>query len=203
MSRLAILFGLLAVATGCEKQASPGISADQAAAYRSKFLLEIDPPATKTVAETRDSLKGREAEEVSVVGQIGGMPNPYGDEVQPSFPWVEGQAVFFLVDPTTAAQFEGHQHEKGEECAFCLGKARDLVDTVAMVELKGDDGTIPARADTLLGLEEGDTVVVTGAVRDDLGMLVIDGRGVYVSPSDKSNDAEPAVVEDSSEAKVP
>jgi hypothetical protein len=207
------LIALMAMTAGClervvETTAAPGISAEETAEIRSQLLVAVAPPAAKSVIEVRDLLadakKGQTPDQVSVIGQIGGMPNPYGDDVQPEFPWVNGEAVFFLVDPTTAAEFEGHQHEKGEECSFCMGKARDLVDTVAMVRLHGGaSGSIPARADVLLGLGEGDTVVVTGTARDELGMLVVDAKGVHVSPPAPSAVDEPEVVDAEDEAKVP
>lgn len=189
MFRPALILALVAAAVGCQQRdsqpAASGLSPSEAAVIRSQLVLAVEPPAAETVIEVRDAIQhagiGATADRVSVRGQIGGMPNPYGVDVQPQFPWVDGQAVFFLVDPTTASQFEDHQHAKGEECSFCLGKARDLVDTVAMVQLHAE-GSAPilARADLLLGLKEGDSVVVTGTAREELGMLVVDGTGVHV-----------------------
>ncbi len=187
---------LLAAVVGCEKpqtQVLPaGMTAEQVADYRSKLLLDAEPSEAKTVIEVRDALKPSEEDaedsdaaptEVAVVGVIGGMPNPYGDAM-PQFPWVDGQAIFSLADPTTAAEFEGeHAHAPGEECMFCAGKARDLVDTVALVTFPGDeDKPIAARSDLLLGLKPGTKVVVTGIGSVELGSLRIVANGVFVQP---------------------
>ncbi len=206
MTRLALLFVAVVIAVGCEPRdtapAIQGVSASDAAVIRSQMILGVEPAASASVIEVRDALEaadeGSENNRVAVVGQIGGMPNPYGADSQPDFPWVDGQAVFFLVDPTTATQFEGHQHEKGEECSFCLGKARDLADTVAMVQLRAEGSpVILARADDLLGLVEGTPVVVTGTARHELGMLIVEADGVHIKQTVKESgpqdgDAEPA-----------
>jgi hypothetical protein len=211
MFRCFLSLGLLAVATGCAKQDTDpaslaGMSANQVAVLRSQMLLAVEPPASETVIEVHNALQSADKEktpdEVSVIGQIGGMPNPYGQEVQPQFPWIDGIAGFFLVDPTTAAQFEGHQHEQDEECAFCLGKARDLIDTVAMVTMVGEGSTpIAASAEQLLGLKEGDQVVVTGKARNELGTLMIEARGVHVRPKNPASAAESDAAEDGDEAE--
>lgn len=198
---------LLAVFVGCEKPQSlpPGMTAKQVDSYRSALLLAAEPANAKTVIEVRDALKpaeqpagdadseatdapvteGTEAAtaEVVVMGVIGGMPNPYGDQAMAEFPWVDDQAIFALVDPTSSAEFgdESHQHSDGEECMFCAGKARKLVDTVALVTFVDEEGKpIPVRSDLLLGLKEGSEVVVTGTGTYGLGTLRIMADGVYV-----------------------
>jgi len=192
---------LLAIVVGCEKPQSlpAGMTAEQMADYRSKLLMTAEPADAKTVIEVREALQPAEspegeeeaeqpttdspATEVTVVGTIGGMPNPFGSDNMPAFPWMEGQAVFSLVDPTTVAEFEGeeHQHAEGEECMFCAGKARDLVDTVALVTFVDERGQpIPVRSDTLLYLKQGQEVVVTGTGSVELGTLRIVADGVFV-----------------------
>lgn len=197
MSRLYFSLGLLAVVlvitSGCEKHDSTlpaGMTAEQVSAYRTTLLINKEPADAKTVIEVRDTLRGSGEEgaapskgEVTVVGVIGSMPNPYTAEAAPAFPWVENLAAFSLVDPSTIAKFEGHQHAEGEECMFCAGKARKLVDTVAQVRFRDVKGQpLVARADKLLGLREGDTVVVVGTGSIELGSLVIDAQKVYVKP---------------------
>jgi hypothetical protein len=66
---------------------------------------------------------------------------------------------------------------------FCAGNARKLVDTVAQVRFRDTKGEpIAARADKLLGLREGDTVIVVGTGSIELGSLVVDAQKVYVKP---------------------
>ena len=197
MSRLLPLFGLLAVVllatTGCEKTDSSlpaGMTEQQVADYRETLLTTEEPADAQAVIEVRDTLRGSGEEgaepskgQVTVIGVIGSMPNPYTAEAAPAFPWVDGFAAFSLVDPSTVAQFEGHQHAEGEECMFCAGNARKLVDTVAQVRFRDPKGEpIAARADKLLGLREGDTVVVVGTGSIELGSLVVDAQKVYVKP---------------------
>lgn len=197
MLRLALPISLLALAMGCvdhsaESPTAGGMSDAEIARLRPQLLLSVKPEGAETVVQVRDALAAADPSQTpdhaAVMGQIGGMPNPYGSDAQPDFPWVAGHAVFFLVDPTTAAQFEGHEHEAGEECSFCMGKARELVDTVAMVKLQFDGHEVTGvRADQLLGLHEGESVIVSGIAHEELGMLVIDAHGVYVEPAAETN----------------
>lgn len=190
----AFLFVLLATLAGCEPgaMADSGLNDEQVAKYRGELLLSEMPQDAQTVIEARDQLKGaegddakvaQEAEPVTVTGVIGSMPNPYTDEAAPDFPWIQGMAAFALVDPTTVAQFAGHQHAEGEQCMFCAAQAKKLADTVATVRLVDAEGKgIEARADQLLGLREGQTVTVTGTGRVELGSLAIDAQGLFVQP---------------------
>ncbi|MGI9457418.1 MAG: hypothetical protein ACR2NU_12715 [Aeoliella sp.] len=152
--------------------------------YQQQFLLSEQPSGGKTVIEIRDALlSGDDADQqtVTVVGEIGGMPNPYGDEQQPDFPWREEEATFFLVDPTTVAEFGDHGHAEGEECSFCLAKARSLVSTVAFVQFRDEAGNLlPFRADELLGLAEGSTVTVTGQASKVADIMIIEATGIHV-----------------------
>jgi len=180
-------FAVLLVAAGClqtESQVPAGPTAEQAAAARAEYLQAEAAESTQTVVETIASLGSSEPAEVTVVGVLGGMPNPYDQQSQPDFPWRAGEASFFLVDPATAAEFEGdHGHAPGEECSFCLGKARDMVDTVAMVQLAGDAPKF--QADQLLGLEEDSTVAVTGKAKMLADMLVVNATKIHVMKPDQ------------------
>lgn len=186
---------LLLTVLGCEtgaETAADGLSDEQVAQYRESLLLDDQPTEAQTVIEVRDRLtasggQGSDgappAEEVTVTGVIGSMPNPYTKEGAPDFPWFKGVAAFALVDPTTVAAFGGHQHHDGEECMFCAAKAKKLANTVARVQLVDGEGKpVEARADRLLGLQEGATVTVTGTGSLQLGTLSIDAVGVFVEP---------------------
>lgn len=193
---------VLAVVIGCygRYQASPvGPTPEQVAAAKAKLLQAEDPKSALTVVEAKSALAGGASKELTVAGVIGGMPNPFGQELRPDFPWVADEATFFLVDPATAAEFEGdHAHAPGEECPFCQAKAHDMVDTVAMVGLLNDKAvTYPYRVDQLLGLNEGTTVVVTGNATMLADVLVMEATGIHVrepEPADAEN-AEAEVVE--------
>lgn len=173
---------LAVVSSGClEQQAQDptGPTAEQTAAAQAEYLQAEAADSTQTVVEAIAALEGGGPMEMTVVGVLGGMPNPYDKQSKPDFPWVAGEAAFFLVDPATAKEFEGdHGHAPGEECSFCLGKARDMVSTVAMVQLAGD--APKHRADRLLGLEETATVQVTGIASMLADMLVIQAGSIHV-----------------------
>lgn len=181
---------LLAVASsGClEQQAQDptGPTAEQTAAAQAEYLQAEAADSTQTVVEAIAALEGGGPMVMTVVGVLGGMPNPYDKQSKPDFPWVAGEAAFFLVDPATAKEFEGdHGHAPGEECSFCLGKARDMVSTVAMVSLLDKASVVlPYQADQLLGLEEASTVQVTGRANMLADMLVIEATSIYVVPAE-------------------
>lgn len=118
---------------------------------------------------------------VVLVGRIGGMPNVWPDS-HPDFPWYGGQASFFLVDSKIAAQFASHaKAHGGEDCAFCRQLAERNAHAIAVVNLVDPQGKIiKIDARELLGLKEGQTVVIRGRARLLAGtMLVVDADGVY------------------------
>lgn len=190
-STIAIIL-LLATALGCQKPTDEFVNetnlTDEAVKeLRTTMLLAEEPANTNTVIEVRDQVASKdqaEAAAVVVIGVVGGMPNPFQGDGTGEFPWFEKMSAFSLVDPTTAEQFAGeHNHADGEECIWCMRTAQKLSDTVATVVLNDSTGTIvPERADRLLLLKEGSTVVVRGTGRVELGVLKIAADGVYVQP---------------------
>ncbi len=124
-----------------------------------------------------------EAKEVAMVGQIGGLANPW-EETQPEFPFSTKFAIFFLADPQAVAEHaeEGHVHAPGEECAFCAAHAEENSELFAMVRLVDDNGK-PITSDVreLFDVNENDTVVVKGSAQIvEGGMLVMKASGLYV-----------------------
>jgi hypothetical protein len=124
-----------------------------------------------------------EAKEVVMVGQVGGLANPW-EETQPEFPFATHFAVFFLADPQAIAEHaeEGHVHAPGEECAFCAAHAEENSEQFAMVRLVDDNGKVlPLDVREFFDVKEGDTVVVKGTAQIvEGGMLVVKASGVYV-----------------------
>ncbi len=121
--------------------------------------------------------------DVVVVGQVGGLPNPW-EKTEPNFPFVQGEAKFFLADAGEVAehQAEGHQHAASEECAFCDAHAGDSTAMLAVVQFKDKSGKIFRRdARHLFDLKGSETVVVRGKARIvEGGLLVVDADGLYV-----------------------
>lgn len=124
-----------------------------------------------------------EAKEVAMVGQIGGLANPW-EETQPEFPFATHFAVFFLADPQAVADHaeEGHAHAPGEECSFCAAHAEENSELFAMVRLVDDNGKVlPMDVREFLNAKENDTIVVKGSAQIvEGGMLVVKASGVYV-----------------------
>lgn len=124
-----------------------------------------------------------ETKEVAMVGQVGGLANPW-EETQPEFPFATHFAVFFLADPQAIAEHaeEGHVHAPGEECAFCAAHAEENSEQFAMVRLVDDNGKVlPLDVREFFDVKEGDTVVVKGTAQIvEGGMLVVKASGLYV-----------------------
>jgi hypothetical protein len=124
-----------------------------------------------------------EAKEVAMVGQIGGLANPW-EETQPEFPFSTNFAVFFLADPQAVAENAeaGHVHAPGEECAFCASHAEENSEQFAMIRLLDDKGKIiPIDVREMFDIKDSDTVVVKGSAQIvEGGMLVVKATGIYV-----------------------
>ncbi|MGL4512848.1 MAG: hypothetical protein ACRCT8_07130 [Lacipirellulaceae bacterium] len=203
MRRLAIpvscCFAVGLVLAGCAEgpvKADPKVVAE----LRQRLLLDAEPSDPLTPLDWRDRQASADANTddesddeapassadapVVLVGQVGGMPNPWGKE-QPDFPWKRGVATFFLVDPSVVADFADHVHKEGEEdgdCPFCAREATEKADGVAAVNLLGADGkTAAVDVRELVDVKEGDVVVVRGKATLLGGeLLVLDADGVFV-----------------------
>lgn len=169
-----------AVLVGCRetKTVDPAV-VEQA---RAEFLLAEEPTGAVTPAELREE-EGFTAGEVTLVGQIGGIPNPWKG-IETDFPWRGGEASLFLVDPGTAGAFAEHSADDpdhAENCPFCSSNAGDNADAVAVVTFRGANGeTIPVGAKELLALKDNAVVVVRGDARLDGDTLIVDAQGIYV-----------------------
>ncbi|NOY28912.1 MAG: hypothetical protein GXP28_01690 [Planctomycetes bacterium] len=197
---LALVVGALSVAalTGCG-QSSAGIDPEQLAKHRARLTLSEEPDAAQVVPEVRDALLGSddhkeddhgheipqatEPREVVLVGQIGGLSNPW-KETQPDFPFARNQAAFFLADPMAVVENEesGHAHAPGEECAFCAAHAADRSAMLAMVRFLDENGKVlQTDVRQLFDVKENDTVVIQGTARViEGGMMVVDATGLYI-----------------------
>ena len=191
---------LVASLSGCAEgpvKADPAIIAE----LRSRYLLQEEPDGALTPigwreeqsetaesesAETPVVAQSIDPTEVVLVGQVGGMPNPW-TETEPGFPWRENEATFFLVDPGTAADFADHAAEVGDnhaaDCPFCAREAANKSSSVVAISFLGEDKKpTPIDSRELLGVSEGDTVVVRGVLQTLLGgeLLVLHADGLFV-----------------------
>lgn len=167
---------------------------------REQYLLENEPADAVTPLDWREAREepaaedgapeekppAEESKQVTLVGTVGGMPNPWGGENEPDFPWRKGQATFFLVDPSTVQEFASHAEAEGlehaEDCPFCSREARNKTSSVAVVTFAStDDPKQPAAVDArdLFKLETGDLVVVHGEWLLKGDVLMVSADGLY------------------------
>lgn len=160
-----------------------------------RFVLGTEPTGAQTPLDWRDAREtsteepadeSAEATSVVLVGQIGGMPNPWGAEVEPHFPWRQDEATFFLVDPSTCAEFSSHASEAGEDhaadCPFCAREAAKKANSVAVVTFMDENKTdqpLAISAQQAFGLQAGDLVVVRGQWNLVGDLLVIEADGIF------------------------
>lgn len=179
MKCLMCQFILLSVATilavGCNNSApapekkSETKPAPAESAATTEILLTSEPAGAEEVIKARESAKNDE--EVVVVGRIGGSENP----------WVDGRAVFSIVDNSLKACSD----IPGDDCPkpwdYCC-ETDKLPTAMALIKVVDEEGSlIKEDARKLLNLKELQTVVVKGkAKRDDTGNLTVFADGIFV-----------------------
>jgi hypothetical protein len=133
------------------------------------FVLDVESAAAKGVKETREVAK--DANEVTVIGRIGGDTNP----------WVDGQAAFLVVDNALKPCNEKDDDACETPWDYCCDT--DALPThKAMIRFVDAEGkTVATDARKLLGLKELQTVVIRGkAKRDEAGNLTVLADGIHV-----------------------
>lgn len=138
-------------------------------ATTSNVLLTSEPADAKEVIDARKSAQNDE--EVVLVGRIGGSENP----------WVEGRAVFSIVDNSLKACSDIPGDGCDKPWDYCC-ETDKLPTAMALIKVVDDEGTlIKEDARKLLNLKELQTVVVKGkAQRDDAGNLTVFANGIFV-----------------------
>lgn len=162
--------------SGCESKS--GASKDGASEERGVSAIPADVFVDAMPGEVLDvqTLKadGPRKGEVVVRGRIGGRARPF----------VEGAAVFVLVDSNLKSCNELH----GDKCKtpwdYCCETPESIAANTATVQIVGDDGK-PIRASAMgaHGLAPLKEVVVRGEIAEggDAGNLVINVRSIHVS----------------------
>ena len=169
MKRL-IFLSLFAVASllcfvGCSS------SDNQLQDLGAKYLLNEEPSDLKSVLEARESLG---QDDIVVLGRVGSQSH---DTFQP------GKAAFVITD--TSVEISDHDHAGGDhsDCPFCKAKEGKGPDPSAIVQIVDDGNQVLEHdAQKLLGVEEGQLVVVKGKGRIDetLGLYYVSADGIYV-----------------------
>ncbi len=171
-----VLLGLLLA--GCARTAdhdarTPGGSA--------AYLLAEEPQGAKGVLEIRAGLESggatESAAEVVLVARIGGVEGAIWDPARAAFTVQDLSAV------EHADVDEAPQHD-ADSCPFCRAEKKKKLASTALVEVVDAQGNVPVvDARKLLGLKEGQTVVVRGHAQiDSLGNLAVRAAGVFVRP---------------------
>jgi hypothetical protein len=165
-----VLFaGILIIGCSREDTAStPGVSQTSSSTAVKKYLLTAEPAGAKTVKEVRSEAK--DGDEVVIVGHIGGEKKP----------WVEGRAVFWIVDSSIKPCPPEEGCPTPWDC--CCTPKEELLKAMATIKVVDDQGrSIPVDARQLLSVKESQMIVVHGrANRDDKGNLVVLADGVFV-----------------------
>ncbi|MEM8865168.1 MAG: hypothetical protein AAGF31_06425 [Planctomycetota bacterium] len=172
---------LVAATIGCSKPEplDPAVISE----YRTTFLVDEEPAGAESPIDLREQEGGFSEGEVVLIGQIGGVANPW-KQTEPEFPWKSDEATFFLVDAGTAAAFSEHTGDDpnhAEECAFCAAHAADNVDSIAVVTFTDATGKpIAADARELLDLQNDAVVVVQGKAKMAGELLIVQADSLYV-----------------------
>ncbi|MEM9185010.1 MAG: hypothetical protein AAGB00_00770 [Planctomycetota bacterium] len=188
----ALMLALFALAApGCGTASSPGAPDSAAIAeYRQSLLLAEEPAGPVTPVDLREQEDGFTGGNIVLVGQIGGVANPW-KESEPDFPWKADEATFFLVDPGAAAAYADHaggDPDHAETCAFCASHADDNLQAIAVVTFNDAAGKpIPLGVADLLGLRRDAVVVVRGEAQmlpsvkaGEPATLAVVADGVYL-----------------------
>lgn len=165
---------LLLVAVGCAVEAPPhGVPApapiDDLTAQNAgnKYLLKSEPDNARGAIAVRKSAK--DGDEVVVVGRVGGSAKPF----------VDGRAMFLLVDPSLKPTVEC-------DCPwdYCEYDPKEVAAARLGVKFVGADGkTIRHGAREMFGIKELSTVVVTGKLsRDEKDNVTVLASGIYARP---------------------
>lgn len=159
---------MAALAMGCSSSNEPAAQTKSASAPEAAYLLTEKPADSVGVAEAKAN--PGDAEELTVIGRIGGMEKPFVDSI----------AAFRIVDPSVP------HCQSDEGCPtpwdYCCVPADKLKESTAMVKVVDAGGKPVARdARALLGVKELSMVVVRGkAQRDEEGNLTLLTQKVHV-----------------------
>jgi hypothetical protein len=171
LSALALAIALAGCGDGHDAQASKPAAATALPAG----LVASGPAAGPGVAAAKAAAK--QGQEITLVGRIGGSAAPF----------VDGRAVFTIVDPALKACSDmGDADHCETPWDYCCEPRESLKRNVATVEIAGADGRpLPIAVKGVAGLEPLATVAVTGTVTEanDAGLLVVRAKRIEVKPA--------------------
>lgn len=164
---------------GCNGSATR--DAARAGGPAAAYLLKEEPPGARGVLAIRADLEGRgkpeESVDVVLVARVGGVEGST---------WDPDRAAFAVQDLSAAEHVDSEQapQHDAEACPFCQAEEKKQLASTALVQVVDAKGSVPAvDARNLLGLKEGQAIVVRGKAQiDGLGNLAVRAAGVYVRP---------------------
>ena len=139
---------------------------------REKWLVQTPPTGATPISEIKSSRASGELK-AGEVGVIRARIN--AGEMSP---WIRDQAAFVVTDATG---HDGSEDHDPHQCPFCR---RDIKEHIALVRCTAGDGElIPMDARQLLGVAEGELLVVQGTICDgDADELEIAAQRVHIVP---------------------
>lgn len=173
MPTVIVLFTSLLAGCANENQSEVKNSTRSDSYDASKFILADEPEGGRNVIATR--LDSQDADEIVVIGRIGGSPDP----------WVDGRAAFTIVDASVLACSDAKAD--GEPCScttpwdYCC--ETDILPTamVLVTFVESDGSIVKQSARNIFDIKELQTVVIQGtAKRDDAGNLKVLATGMFV-----------------------
>lgn len=173
-SQIAILAALAACDGGSAPASKPaaGSAPTASAAALPAGVVVRGPADGPGVGSAKPGAKVGQT--ITVVGRIGGSENPF----------VDGRAVFTIVDPALKSCSDmGDADHCATPWDYCCEPRESLKRNTATVEIAGADGRpLPLSVRGLEGLEPAATIAVTGTVTEanDAGLLVIRATRIAV-----------------------
>lgn len=159
-----LVVALAPALVGCGRATGPGEA----------YVLAEEPAGARGVLESRAALAEAASPEPLVVeGRIGGAEG---------FVWDPGRAAFTIVDLTAEDASHAAAAHQDDGCPFCRAKQKKVELGTALVQIVDARAeVVPIDARELLGLSEGQTVVLRGQGHiDDLGHLSIQADKIFV-----------------------
>ena len=180
MFKNALVFSFLALilaAAACESKPAPVASTGNGAPGAASVIpaglfLASEPTATTHVKDAKPGAKV--GDKVTLVGRIGGSEEPF----------VEGRAIFTIVDTRVKACGEGTAMDSCKTpWDYCCEPREDLTANMATVRVVGPDGQpLKAGLQDVRGLKLLARVAVVGIVAQaEDGNLVVNASGLYVA----------------------
>lgn len=158
---------LALLSSGCGDQVDGDV-----AAQRRKWLSAAEPTGAQPISDIKSK---RSSGELKAGSEVVVRARINAGEISP---WTQNQAAFLVTDATG---HDGDENHDPHQCPFCR---RDIRDHMALVRFRADDGkTVPMDARELLGVAEGELLVVQGTIdQADAEELVINAVRLHVVP---------------------